>query len=150
MRLPYLSKFGFQKLLWSCKESCYLLVLETGKLRHVSGCHPELNMIASLLFLEQNQFYCIYFLDIWSHFMKSNASSQEPPRIGDYQEKNWNGKKGVYRTTMQDREVMTLGKFLKDCGRSYLGSKHSHQWQSNNGNPEKGAEPGHHHVFLPS
>ena len=51
-------------------------MLETGKLRWTSCCRPELNLRASLLFLGQNQFCFIYFLGIWSQFMKSNADSK--------------------------------------------------------------------------
>ena len=152
VQLPYLSKFGPQQLLWhllwSHKESCYLLVLEIGKLRQMSCYHSELNLIASLLFLGQNQFCFIYFLDIWSHFTKFCKSSQAKDLRPSGKESEW--KKGICRTTTQNREVMTPDNFLKDSDKSYLRSKHPSHWQSEGENLEKGAEPGHHHIFLPS
>ena len=125
MQLPYLSKFGFQQLLLhllgSRKESCYLLVLETGKLRPMSCYHPDLNLIASLLFLWQNQFCFIYFLDIWSHFTKSNTSSQTKGLRMSGKESDWGKKRSLQLSQRVRERGGAAGQLLRSV-------EHTEQW----------------------
>lgn len=126
VHLPSLLNFGFQQLpwhlFWKCKESCYLLVLEIGKLRWTSCCRPELNLRASLLFLGQNQFYLLPWYLITVYEIQCRFQGQGSENVRKRTRKGKRESAGLLLGIEKSR----LDSFLR-LWQVYLGSKYPSQ-----------------------